>query len=180
MSAILAWLNRAAGLVPPMVYAAVVAALGTWSISQAWRLDSARLELREAHASVARAKNVNDDNKHLIAGFVESNAACFAGRRADADKFTVARAQWGMQRIALNATALEVRTNEIEVYRDPTCSELARVDVSLACPDLARGLRERSDRLNKIRDRYERSAGTGVGAAQLVDASGEVRVPAGG
>lgn len=179
MSAILATVNKFAGMVPPLVYVVALVVLVSSVALQTARLTSAHKDLGAAELAVAHAKGVNDHNSKTITELADANEACFNGRRIDEDNFTTARAKWETQREALEVLAKEVRTNEIEVYRDPSCSELARLDVSATCPALASGMRKRADRLNRIRDRYEGSRGSGAGAGEFANAPGDVRIPAG-
>lgn len=132
-------------MVPATVYAGALAfTLLSLSLSL-WSLDRAKDNLAIVRASLVTCAAVNDTNKKTINRFTVINNKCVADREADETRHTATVATWVMERELLEALANEERTIEtIEVYREPSCAELAKININDICPGLADSLRERS------------------------------------
>ena len=139
----LAIINRLVGLVPPLVWAGLTLALTLGFLAQSWRLDSCNRALGAAKVAVARAAEINERNGVVVASLQESTARFLDGRRVDEQRFTAARSAWAIRRVELEAVATIERVREIEVYRDPDCVDLAKLDIRAVCPDLVSQWRER-------------------------------------
>ena len=57
-------------------------------------------------------------------------------------------ATWVVERELLEVRANEKETERVEVYRDPTCSDLAKINITAVCPAFVSGMRDRADSLN--------------------------------
>lgn len=136
-------INRVVGLVPPLVWAGMVIVLFGMFGAQSWRLASCNRALGAAKVAVDIAKGINERNTVVVASLQQSTAACLDGRRVDEGKFTAARTAWVIRRVELEADAKIERVKEIEVYRDPDCRDLAKLDISAICPELVKQWRER-------------------------------------
>lgn len=139
----LAVINRFAAMIPPLVYVGAIVVFFGMFLAQSWRLDSCNRALGAAKVAVDTAKGINERNTVVVASLQESTAACLDGRRVDEDRFTAARTAWSIRRVELEAEAEIERVREIEVYRDPDCRDLAKLDISAICPELVTQWRER-------------------------------------
>lgn len=148
----LATINQFLKIVPPIVFATIVVVFFAGFLFQSWRLDSANQALGAASLAVDRAAEINAHNSDELTELRSANVSCLSGRRADERRFLEAASGWSGELRALRAERREVRRDEIEIYREPECADFAQLDIASVCPGLARGLRQRSDRLNGIRD----------------------------
>ena len=139
----LAIVNRLVGLIPPLVWAGATIAFLVLFVAQSWRLDSCNQALGAAKVAVDTAKNVNNNNKVTVADLKDTNAACLDGRRVEEEKFQVATVEWVREQAQLQAAAQVERIREVEIYREPSCVDFAKIDISLVCPDLATQWRRR-------------------------------------
>lgn len=136
-------INKILGFIPPVAWlAATLVFLGMF-IGQSWRLDSCNQALGAAKVAVDTAKNVNDNNKVTVADLKDTNAACLDGRRIEEEVFRVATVDWVREQAQLQAAAQVERIREVEIYREPSCVDFAKIDISLVCPDLAMQWRRR-------------------------------------
>lgn len=73
---------------------------------------------------------------------------CVAGRQADvqANKVTVDQLQSDLMTVSTRAQ--QVRVVRQEIFRDPTCKELAAIDVAAQCPAWANELRFSAQAIN--------------------------------
>lgn len=110
-------------------------------------------EVAKATAAVAQAKETNDENLVTIKDITKKLADAVEGRRADEALQIATAHKWEVERGQLEARANEIQTESIEVYRDPTCSDLAKINIAAICPDLVFGMRQRADRVNESRNR---------------------------
>ena len=139
----LAIINRIVGMIPPLLLLGITVAAAIGFLAQSWRLDSCNRALGAAKAAVLTAKGVNERNGVVVASLQASTAACLDGRRIDQGRFTSARSAWELRRVELEAASTVERIREVEVYRDPACVDLAKLDISAVCPDLVTQWRER-------------------------------------
>jgi hypothetical protein len=148
-------LNRIASLVPPLVYAGLLAALALGIGLQTWRLGNAKEELGAARVAVDQAVGVNEHNGGVIKVLELAGRECVAGRETDEKKFIVAEAKWEAQKEMLRFETETILGKRIEVFRDPTCAEFAQLDIGNVCPAIVNSLRLRASRINRIRNRGE-------------------------
>ena len=149
----LAALNGFLKIVPPVAWLATCVVLLGMFLFNSWRLDDAMQELGKARAAVDRAEEINTQNGTVIADLSFRLDEIVQANAVEEAEFESARLDWSVQMERLRAQAQEVRVEEIEVYRDPTCADLAQLDVGASCPDLAKRLRVRTDSLDRIRNR---------------------------
>ena len=128
---------------------------------QSCALDDAKSDLAVANANLDTAVATNRRNSRAIDTIKLINEQCLDDRRADETRHANARAAWASERNTLEVEANAARQIEtIEVYRTPSCVELAQLDINDVCPDLANSLRERTARSNRIRNGGSGSSGT--------------------
>lgn len=118
-----------------------------------WLLRNENNSLRDAiavqKATIASYEAAQSNNLLRIRELTILNNTCVDERRVDEQQnaSTVARLQADLE-------ALRTRPPKIvreEIYRDPSCAELGRLDIAAACPALADGLRERARSLSDSR-----------------------------
>ncbi len=131
-------------MVPATVYAGALALLVVLFGFNSCALDRAKTNLATARANLQTCSDVNDKNKSAIETVKLINTQCVAGRLADETKHSNAVAAWVVERRLLEVEASEERIREIEIYRNPDCAELAKVNITAICPDLANSLRDRT------------------------------------
>ena len=148
-------------MVPATVYAGALLILITLFGFQSCALDRSKTELAQSEAALDTAVATNRRNSDAIETIKLINQQCIDDRRADETRHANARAAWAAERNELEVTANAAREIEtIEVYRTPSCVELAQLDINGVCPDLANSLRERTTRNNRIRNGGSGSTGT--------------------
>jgi len=109
--------------------------------------DNARLE-----TAVAQCVKTNRANKTVVEFLKRQNKQCLADRQADETKLANAVAAWNAEKKLLQEQANDKAETIIEVYRDPDCAELAKINIAAVCPDLADGLRRRAESLNRVQN----------------------------
>ena len=159
----LALINSFLKVIPPILMATLVGVFVAGFLFQSWRLDSAHEKLGAATAAVDQCAGVNAKNVGVVKDLRDAAQACVAGREADEKQFAAVQLEWVEERGVLRQVAQEVRVEEIEIYRDPTCADFATLDIGSVCPGLVVQLRQRAARRHGIRDGGESSDGAGAG-----------------
>ena len=145
MNALLAFIPK-----PVMAGAIIVLALSlTW---QTWRVNSLVKENAKYEVAVEQCAKTNAKNKDVVAFLQLQQDRCLAGRQADETNLANQVAAWNVEKALLKEKADNVKAQSIEVYRDPSCAELAQLDITNVCPDFVDGLRKRSENYNGIRN----------------------------
>lgn len=140
MSALVAWIARLGGL---KLILAVLTALAGSGAMWLWHANG-RLHqtIGGQQAALEAARAANHDALSTIQALRSANEDWV--RRAR-QKDLAAQAQIEALEARYEDLALdeqEVRIERQVIYRDPSCAELAAIDVATVCPDLARSLRE--------------------------------------
>lgn len=145
MNAILAFIPKPvlAGL---LVAAAFVAAL------QTWRVGNLKTENAFYEVAVEQCAKTNDANKVAVDFLKLQNSQCIEGRRADETAQANAVIAWTVERELLKVKANEKADNVVEVFREPTCADFAKVNITDICPGMVDGLRRRAESHNRIRN----------------------------
>ena len=141
----LAFVLKIINMVPAAVYAGALAMLVVMFGFSSCALDRAKNDLATARANLVTCVGVNERNKDAIATVKLINEQCIAGREVDETKHANTVAGWIVERELLQVRASEKHILEVEVYRNPSCAELAKTDINAICPDLANSLRRRAD-----------------------------------
>ncbi len=145
MNAILAFIPKPvlAGL---LVAAVLVAAL------QTWRVGGLKAENAFFEAAVAQCVKTNDQNKNAIDFLKLQNTQCLDDRRSDERAHANAVVAWTVERELLKVKANEKADNVVEVFREPTCADFAKINITDICPGMVDGLRRRAESHNRIRN----------------------------
>ena len=104
-------------------------------------------EVAKARVAVDQAKEVNETNV-AIDDLEKSLTETVAKWETDVARQNAAALKWEVERELLEARANEKETERIEVFRDPTCSDLAKINITAICPAYVSGMRDRADSIN--------------------------------
>lgn len=105
-------------------------------------------EVAKARVAVDQAKEVNETNVVAIDDLEKSLTETVAKWETDVARQNAAALKWEVERELLEARANEKETERIEVFRDPTCSDLAKINITAICPAYVSGMRDRADSIN--------------------------------
>lgn len=105
-------------------------------------------EVAKAVVAVAQAKETNETNVANIAALETSLVDAVAQWETDVAAHNQAVHKWEVERELLEVRANEKETERVEVYRDPTCSDLAKINITAICPAFVSGMRDRADSIN--------------------------------
>lgn len=142
-------MNAILAFIPKPVFAGLVIALMLAVALQTWRVGSLSTELGAARLSIEQCILTNTTNKATIAEFERANKACIAGREVDEILIQKLAAEWNIEKELLQEQARNAQAQSIEVWRDPSCAELGKLDVAAICPDYADQLRQRAEDYNR-------------------------------
>ena len=143
------------------LYALLAAAVLVGAI-QTWRLDSAQEKIASYEVAVEQCGVTNERNGETITDLIVKSESCIAGREADERVFAEVRTRWDLEKSYLEEKAEATNQQRIEVYRDPTCAEFAKMDIRAMCPSLADSLWRQAQNYHRVRN--EGSAGSGEGS----------------
>lgn len=125
-----------------------------------WQNGNLHERIGAARAEVQEAKGINDSNLEEIDILQADLKQCFDGRRVDeeANEETVKVLRAELEEEA--ARKREVRIIRKEIFRDPTCEDLAALDIGAACPGLAPSVRDRARSIQRGRVQGEGGSDT--------------------
>jgi hypothetical protein len=138
-------INRAAGFIPPLAYAAAVVLLMLGLGVQSKRPSGALTDAAESRAGLLTCSRVNVANLDTVEQLTGANAACLAGRRIDATRYAVAVAGWSETERRLNNEAEQLKKDRERIYENEECKTLRAVNISIICPAIADSLRDHAD-----------------------------------
>lgn len=119
---------------------------------QTGRVNSLVEENAKYEVAVEQCAKTNEKNKGAIDFLKLQNDQCLADRVEDETRLANEVAAWNAEKALLIEKAENVKAKNIEVYRTPSCAELAQLDITAVCPDFADGLRKRAESYNRVRD----------------------------
>lgn len=144
-------------LTKPLLIALAAAAMIV--MLQTWRLDKAQTELALYEVAVEQCKVTNTQNVGAIRELELAGQLCVAGREADEKLFDEVETRWELERGFLAERSKATTEQRIEVYRDPTCTDFATMDIRNICPALVDSLRRQAQSLDRVRSRGEDRSG---------------------
>lgn len=153
-------MNALLAFIPKQVLAGLVLALAIATGLQTCTVRKQAGEVAKARVAVDQAKSVNEANRNTIDELSAIVDAAVEGRRVDEVAHKSAVDKWVVERELLQALSNEIETVTIEVYRDPKCADLAKMDITNICPAFVSGMRQRADRINESRDTGSTGPGT--------------------
>lgn len=145
MNAILAFIPK-----PLLFWLSVV--LLVLSVVNHFRINDLQAENARYETAVEQCAKTNRQNKQAIETVKLINQQCIADREADETRHANAVAAWNAEKKLLQEKADETAAQIVEVYRDPTCEELAKLNVTDVCPAFVDGLRRRAESNNRIQN----------------------------
>jgi len=102
--------------------------------------------------AVEQCVKTNTQNKNAIRTIKLINEQCLDARRADETNVANQVAAWNAEKALLTEKAAQIEIRNVEVFRDPNCSELAQMDINNICPAFVERLRQRAESYNRIRN----------------------------
>jgi len=145
-------MNALLAFIPKPVLAGLAIAFLMAAGLQSCRVDSLKDENAKYEAAVEQCKITNNKNKDVVDFFKIQNTQCLDGRKADETNLANQVAAWNAEKKLLTDKAAEVEIRNVEVYREPSCAELAQLDITNACPAFVERMRERAESYNGIRN----------------------------
>ena len=138
--------------VPKAVYFGILVVVILALVFQSCTVKRQVAEVAKARVAVDQAKVTNVHNVGVIDDLIAKLRATVAGRQADEQAHKTAVDKWEVERDLLEVKANERETEAVEVYRDPECADLAKLNITYICPGFVDGMRERADSLNRNRN----------------------------
>jgi hypothetical protein len=120
-------------------------------------------EVGEIRTELEQAQSVAEQNLEAFNRVDELNRICVNDRAVDKQQNAVTVAQLNADMISVSSRAQQVRVMREEIFRDPTCKELASIDIGARCPAWADELRFSAQAINP--NPNSRGAGGGANAA---------------
>ena len=146
------------GLLSTKVLLGVLAAVVLIAGLQTCRLDRAKNNLASYKVAVDQCASTNEKNSGTISELALNNTMCLAGREADERVFNEVETRWEMERGFLRERSEQTEGERLEVYRDPTCADFAKMDVRALCPSLVDSLWRQSQSYHRVRSGREASS----------------------
>lgn len=138
--------------IPKPVLLGLVIALAVATGVQSCTVRKQAGEVAKARIAVDQAEQVNTENLATILDVTDLLKDAVEGWQTDKARQEATAHKWEVEREKLKARANEIRTETIEVYRNPTCADLAKTNITAICPAFVAGMRERADRVNESRN----------------------------
>ena len=145
-------MNALLMLVPKPILLGLVVAFGLLAGMQSCRVDNLQEENAAYEVAVEQCAKTNKQNKTVVAFLKLQQTKCLDGRRADETNLANQVAAWNAERELLTEKAEEIELHNVEVYREPSCAELAQMDITNVCPTFVDRLRERAESYNRVRN----------------------------
>jgi hypothetical protein len=146
-------LNALLAFIPKPVLAGLLVAAVFVASFQTWRVGGLKAENARFEIAVDQCKATNNRNKQAIETVKLINQQCIDGRRTDERAQANAVVAWTVERELLKAKANEKGDNIVEVFREPTCADFAKVNIAAICPGMVDGLRRRAENHHGIQNR---------------------------
>ena len=141
-------MNALLAFIPKPLMAGAIVVLVVLAGFQARTIKKQAGEVAKAVVAVAQAKETNETNVANIAALETSLVDAVAQWETDVAAHNQAVHKWEVERELLEVRANEKETERVEVYRDPTCSDLAKINITAICPAFVSGMRDRADSIN--------------------------------
>ncbi len=144
-------LNRLLGIVPPLVYATLIAVFVSMYGLEKWQHGHTKDELVVADYSNKQYEFAQKENLQSIERLQLLSEECVQGREVDERKFMDASKLWEGERAVLEVESMQTLMGRLDVYRESSCAEFAKMDLYSVCPDFADGLRTRAENYHSNR-----------------------------
>ncbi len=145
-------MNALLAFIPKPVLAGLLVAAVFVSAFQTWRVGSLKTENALFEVAVKQCEVTDKRNKDAVEAVKLINQQCLDDRRSDERAHSNAVVAWTVERELLKVKANDKADNVVEVFREPTCADFAKVNITNICPGMVDGLRRRAESHNAIRN----------------------------
>lgn len=145
-------MNAILAFIPKAVLAGLLIAVAFVAAVQTWRVGNLKTENALFEVAVQQCEVTDRRNKEAVEAVKLINQQCLDDRRSDERAHTNAVVAWTIERELLKVKANEKADNVVEVFRDPTCADFAKVNINNICPGMVDGLRRRAENHSRIRN----------------------------
>lgn len=140
--------------------AAVIAAESSYIVHQSGKLGSKKAELETAQrdlgvaqTNLTQEKAANDLLEKANNSLIDEVLVSKAEQKASVEYIRNLEA-------SLKTASVSTRKQRDEIYKEPGCDQLAKIDIAAMCPDLAGSLRQRAAATKARAATYSEGAGT--------------------
>jgi len=145
-------INAVLAFIPKAVLAGLLVAVAFAAALQTWRVGNLKTENALFKVAVDQCEVTDRQNKQALETVKLINQQCLDDRRSDERAHQNAVVGWTVERELLKVKANEKADNVVEVFREPTCADFAKVNINNICPGMVDGLRRRAESHNAIRN----------------------------
>jgi hypothetical protein len=145
-------MNALLAFIPKQILAGLALALLAATFIQSCRVGDLQEENAAYETAVEQCAKTNAQNKDAVEFLKLQHSQCLDDRREDETRIANAAAAWEAERQLLQEQAENAEQRTVEVFREPSCAELAQINVTDICPAYADGLRRRAEDYNGIRN----------------------------
>ena len=145
-------MNALLAFVPKPVLLAVLIAFALIAGTKSCTVNKLQKENASYVVAVEQCAKTNTKNKDVVTFLKLQNTQCLDERRADETNLANQVAAWNAEKVLLTEKAAQIEIQNVEVFRDPSCAELAQMDITNICPAFVDRLRDRAESYNRIRN----------------------------
>ncbi len=145
-------MNALLAFVPKPILLALVIAFALIAGTKSCTVNKLQKENAAYETAVEQCAKTNAQNKDVVEFLKLQNTQCLDDRRADETNLANQVAAWNAEKALLTEKAAQIEIQNVEVFRDPDCSELAQMDITNICPDFVNRMRDRAESYNRIRN----------------------------
>lgn len=145
-------INALIAFIPKPVFAGLLIAATVVAVFQTWRVGNLKTENALFEVAVKQCEVTDRQNKQAVEAVKLINQQCLDDRRSDERAHNNAVVAWTVERELLKVKANEKADNVVEVFREPTCADFAKVNINNICPGMVDGLRRRAESHSRIRN----------------------------
>lgn len=145
-------MNALLAFVPKPILLALVIAFALIAGTKSCTVNKLQKENAAYETAVEQCAKTNAQNKDVVEFLKLQNTQCLDDRRADETNVANQVAAWNAEKALLTEKAEQIEIRNVEVFRDPDCSELAQMDITNICPDFVNRMHDRAESYNRIRN----------------------------
>lgn len=145
-------MNALLALIPKPVLLGLFIAAAVLASMQSCRVNNLQDENARYEVAVEQCAKTNKQNRTVVDFLKLQNTQCLDERRADETNLANQVAAWNAERELLTEKAAEIEIQNVEVFREPDCKELALLDINAICPAFTERLRQRTESYNRVRN----------------------------
>lgn len=145
-------MNALLAFIPKPVLLGFLIAFALLAGTKSCTVNKLQKENAAFEVAVEQCVKTNRANKRNIEFYKLQNDQCVDDRVADETNLANQVAAWNAEKKLLTERAAEIEVQNVEVYRAPSCSELAQMDITNICPAFVERMRGRAESYNGIRN----------------------------